>query len=306
MQQTVAPAQPIDVIAGPRMPPGWPWTEQTAAERYNASQSWPRISIVTPSYNQGNFIEQTIRSVLLQNYPNLEYIIIDGGSTDETVDVIKRYGKWINYWVSEPDKGQSHALQKGFNKATGEILAWMNSDDFYEKDALLKVGRAYMQQPFSFYCGSCKMINENDALIQQLYTPKVSFATLIRYWKPHFCPPQPSIFFSRHAFDHTGQFNVGLKYAMDYELWLKAVSKHKFTIVNEPLSYYRVHSASKTGSGNGLEKFIPEWKRVIHEHLKQRPAYVRLQFTIEEQLHFLYRRMKYFSGRVKRLLIKAV
>ena len=98
--------------------------------------NYPRISIVTPSYNQGQFIEQTIRSVLLQNYPNLEYIIIDGGSTDNTVETIEKYEQYITYWVSEPDRGQSHAINKGFARCTGEIMAWLNSDDLYLPSAL--------------------------------------------------------------------------------------------------------------------------------------------------------------------------
>src|SRR6185295_10169303 len=116
--------------------------------------SLPRISIVTPSYNQGQYLEQTIRSVLTQDYPNLEYIIIDGGSTDDSVQIIRKYESRISSWVSEPDSGQSEALEKGFALATGEIAAWINSDDFYEKDALYKVARAYMDEGFDFFCGT--------------------------------------------------------------------------------------------------------------------------------------------------------
>src|ERR1700738_1526878 len=109
---------------------GWPWTTETPrlpAVRPDGSR-WPRITIVTPSFNQGQFIEETIRSVLLQGYPNLEYIIIDGGSTDNTVEIIKKYEPWIACWVSEKDRGQSDALNKGFARATGQILAWLCSD----------------------------------------------------------------------------------------------------------------------------------------------------------------------------------
>jgi glycosyltransferase involved in cell wall biosynthesis len=99
---------------------------------------WPRISIVTPSLNQANYLEETIRSVLLQGYPNIEYIIIDGGSTDESVEIIKKYEKWLSFWISEPDKGQSHAINKGFSKASGEIYAYINSDDLYEQNSVFK------------------------------------------------------------------------------------------------------------------------------------------------------------------------
>jgi glycosyltransferase involved in cell wall biosynthesis len=106
-------------------------------------KKFPKISIVTPSFNQGNFIEQTILSIIKQDYPNLEYIIIDGGSTDNTLDVIKKYEKYLKYWVSEPDNGQSHALNKGFSIATGEIYAYINSDDCLYPGTLLEVAKAF-------------------------------------------------------------------------------------------------------------------------------------------------------------------
>src|SRR6185312_15779847 len=115
----------------PRGKNGWPWTEPTSkSEVFVQPRSiGPRVSIVTPSYNQGQFIEETIRSVLLQGYSNLEYIVIDGGSTDNTVEIIKRYEPWLSYWVSEPDAGQTNAINKGFAVATGEIFGFINSDD---------------------------------------------------------------------------------------------------------------------------------------------------------------------------------
>src|SRR6266536_1115584 len=124
---------------------GWPWTEQAPPlpPLMPGGRSWPRVSIVTPSYNQGQFIEETIRSVILQGYPNLEYIVIDGGSSDQSVAVIRKYEPWISYWVSEKDHGQSHAINKGFARCTGDVLAWLNSDDLYFPGILQYVAHKY-------------------------------------------------------------------------------------------------------------------------------------------------------------------
>src|SRR4051794_28341061 len=117
---------------------GWPWTNEsgTGVSTFEKKEEWPRISIVTPSYNQGGYLEETIRSILLQGYPNLEYLVIDGGSSDESVDVIKKYERHLTYWESAKDRGQSDALNRGFKRATGEWVGWVNSDDLYLPNAL--------------------------------------------------------------------------------------------------------------------------------------------------------------------------
>ena len=132
----------------PKPPPdksGWPWTSGSdqSAEKRPDNADWPRISIVMPSYNQAGYIEETIRSVLLQGYPNLEFIIMDGGSTDGSVEIIKKYGPWLTYWVSESDHGQTHALNTGMRHCTGEVFNWLNSDDYYEPGVLAEVGAAF-------------------------------------------------------------------------------------------------------------------------------------------------------------------
>jgi len=133
--------------------------------KYNFPKSYdlarlPRLSVVTPSYNQGRFIEETIRSVLLQDYPNLEFIIIDGGSTDNTIEVIKKYETWLAYWVSESDRGQSHAINKGIIKATGEILFWLNSDDVVLPGAFKKIAGVFSDNPeIKMVIGQAKVID---------------------------------------------------------------------------------------------------------------------------------------------------
>ena len=141
---------------------GWPWSEQSKQlpKTMKNGKLWPKISIVTPSFNQVQFIEETIRSVILQNYPNLEYIIIDGGSTDGSVEIIKKYEKYLTYWVSEPDSGQSEAINKGWKIATGDIIAWLNSDDMYMPYALSTIASMYAANPDKIiFQGSCNNID---------------------------------------------------------------------------------------------------------------------------------------------------
>src|SRR5687767_12795196 len=117
---------------------GWPWNQETTFNPGDSKKDWPKISIVTPSYNQGIFLEETLRSILLQNYPNLELIVIDGGSNDNSVEIIKKYEPWITYWITEKDRGQSDAINKGIRRTTGEILTWINSDDLLTPGSLKK------------------------------------------------------------------------------------------------------------------------------------------------------------------------
>ena len=134
-----------DLPAPPPGKTGWIWTEQSnpLPPKMPDGTEWPRISIVTPSYNQGHYIEETIRSILLQGYPNLEYIIIDGGSTDRSVEIIQKYASFLTYWVSEPDNGQTQAIDKGLAYCTGEIFNWVNSDDFLSRNALATIASAF-------------------------------------------------------------------------------------------------------------------------------------------------------------------
>ena len=142
---------------------GWPWTEGSPklTDHMTNGNRWPLVSIVTPSYNQGQFIEETIRSVLLQGYPNLEYIIIDGGSTDNSVEIIRKYEPWLAYWVSEPDNGQSEAINRGWSISQGDILAWLNSDDMYTQNAIQTAVSTLQRHPeMTMIYGDTNVINE--------------------------------------------------------------------------------------------------------------------------------------------------
>lgn len=172
-----------DLPPPPEGKTGWPWTRETprVPESMPDGKPWPRISIVTPSYNQGQFIEETIRSVLLQGYPDLEYIIIDGGSTDESVEIIRKYERWITFWVSEPDSGQTNAINKGFKRSTGEIVAWLNSDDVYTAGSLCTAAKAFAEQPHvAVIYGKIDAIDADTSILSHISSREFDLEELYR------------------------------------------------------------------------------------------------------------------------------
>src|SRR5881628_3421443 len=143
---------------------GWPWTEESRRlqDQMPDGRPWPRISVVTPSYNQGQFIEETIRSILLQGYPDLEYLVLDGASTDNSVEIIKQYSPWLSYWTSEPDSGQSDAINRGLKMATGDFATWINSDDMLCKNALADHALRVGFDANVVYLGFCRYIDRDS------------------------------------------------------------------------------------------------------------------------------------------------
>jgi glycosyltransferase involved in cell wall biosynthesis len=243
---------------------GWPWTKATSYAFENpmgSESSWPKISIVTPSYNQGLYIEETIRSVLLQGYPNLEYIIIDGGSIDESMEIIKKYEHWLAYWVSEPDKGQSHAINKGMEKATGDLVAWINSDDVYKQGAFYHVASIFIEHPeLGLIYGLAEMVDNRSQPTGQLVGEPFSLESMISKGN---LIPQPSTFFRADAFRKAGGVSEDYDFAMDFDLWLKIGLNHHVYSENTVWSQFRIHSASKSGT----EKI--EFRREDYEIIKQ-------------------------------------
>lgn len=228
----------------------WPMAPPTAtiAPGLPAGQSWPKISIVTPSYNQGPYLEKTIRSVLLQGYPNLEYIIIDGGSTDQSVDIIRKYEPWINYWVSEKDRGQSDAINRGLARATGELLGWLNSDDWYTEGAFFKVAAAYLEDPeVGALYGQGHIVNERGEVT---HTPELVQADRqsLLDWANGSDFMQPSCFFTKEAWLECGPLDEGLYFSLDVDLWLKISEKYRFRKIDDLLSMSLTHSEAKTTS----------------------------------------------------------
>ncbi len=244
---------------------GWPWTTESKplAQQMPNGSEWPRISIVTPSYNQGCYIEETIRSVLLQNYPNLEYVIIDGGSTDETVDIIKKYEPWLTYWVSEPDRGQSHAIHKGFQNASGDICNWLCSDDTFLQETLCKVVKNIKLGDPCWLIGNSILFDEATRKSVKLNIPASFSIDNLTRWRG-FWIHQPSVFWNARLHKLAFDLDENLHYCMDIDLWLHFYLITRPEIIQSFLSVSRHHKNSKTtGYSSTHELYLQElakWK----------------------------------------------
>ena len=215
-------------------------------------------------------MEETILSVLNQNYPNLEYIIIDGGSTDNSVEIIKKYEDRITYWVSEPDDGMTDALNKGFRKVTGEILNWINSDDYFLPGAFFAAAKGFNDGDprLGFIYGSCQNIKSDGSLLEE--RKMIDFdADILRYGRNLFA--QPASFFHRRVMEKIGLPDEKLNYAMDYEYWLRALDAgFKFKNINTTLAAFRYHLESKSVDSRSM--IVDESEQVMLDqvlHLKR-------------------------------------
>lgn len=210
-----------------------------------------RLTIVTPSFNQASFIERTIKSVLSQDHPDVEYLVMDGGSTDGTVDVLERYSGKLQ-WISERDNGQSDAINKGLRMATGDVVAFLNSDDTYVPGALARVASYFNTHPQAMWAyGKCRIIDENDREIRRPITwyknvllRRYSFTKLLA---ENFIS-QPSTFWRRRLHDEIGYLNEEEHFVMDYEFWLRAGQRYPAGVIEGYLANFRMYNASKSGS----------------------------------------------------------
>lgn len=207
----------------------------------------PKITVITPSYNQGGYIEDTILSVIGQGYPNLEYIIIDGGSTDDTINVLKKYENHITRWISEKDNGQGSAINKGFTLATGDILCWLNSDDMYLPGTLKYISERLDISKPEILIGNCIHIKEGTGIAVGSDVVADHFRHDI-LWCDYVL--QPSSFWTRKIWQATGTLNEDLYYAFDWDWFIRAkIEKANFKVAERQLSVYRIHGAHKSSFG---------------------------------------------------------
>ena len=233
--------------AAPRGKTGWPWTGGPVSEcDFTDSPSAPRITIVTPSYNQGEFLEEAIRSVLLQGYPNLEYFIIDGGSTDQSLEILRKYEPWLDHWVSEPDRGQSHALNKGLARATGVIAGWLCADDLLLPGALGAIVELRQQQPKAVvWCGACQDIDREGNPLRLVFPKPGTRSELADWWCPAVIP-QSSALFDLQACRAAGLIEERLHFVMDVALWMRLAEQGRFAVTSKILSCNRVYPETKS------------------------------------------------------------
>jgi glycosyltransferase involved in cell wall biosynthesis len=223
-----------------------------------------KVSVITPSYNQAEFLERTILSVINQDYPNIEYIIIDGGSTDGSLDIIRKYENRLAWWVSEKDNGQSHAINKGLSRCTGDIVNWLNSDDLLMPSAIRILVEYFHKYPeIKMFYGDRLVIGSNDQVIEARELP--SFKRSIARIAGKI--PQETAFFSRELLQKTGGLNENLHYTMDVDLWYRFLKYTDFYHIPFILGSYRTHESSKSFQVFGKERKTEDAKNEINRLL---------------------------------------
>ncbi len=216
------------------------------------------VSIVTPSFNQARYIEATIQSVLAQDYPRIEYLIVDGGSTDGTVEIIKKYASRVAWWASEKDQGQTDAINKGFGRAGGQILAWLNSDDTYEPGAVSAAVKYLLEHPnVGMVYGDCNFINDDGRVIGRFGSAQTDYR-LLRQGYVHI--PQQTMFFRAEWRRQVGPLDPSFYFAMDYDLWTRLAAYTELKYVPQTWANFRLHTTGKTIAAD--DRCWPEMIRI--------------------------------------------
>lgn len=258
--------------------------------------NYPKISIVTPVYNQVQYLEQTILSIIKQGYPNLEYIIIDGGSTDGTVDVIKKYESQLAYWVSEPDKGMYHAIQKGFEHSTGEIMCWLNSDDVFFDKCLFAISYIFMHHPeIEWFSGKSATIDADGVILgvdDIDGIDSIRFCKYDFYLNRGFWVPQSSTIWRRSIWNKIGaSLDTNLRLAGDFDLWLRFINIAPQYVANTLIGTYRLREGQ-------LSQMMNKYMQEVQQSIANNPLPIDEQYLLK-----IYKRKLYWAEKIDKLKI---
>lgn len=295
---------------------------------------YPKISIVTPSYNQGEFLEETILSVISQNYPNLEYIVIDGGSTDDSVEIIKKYEKYITYWVSEKDNGHAHALNKGFEKSTGEIMAWINSDDKYFEWTFKTISEIYSKfKEVEWTLGLYANFDRKGVLMSGENSVRAVYKNIFSYLFSDLHIQQESVFWRRSLWEKSGGYvSEEVKLMVDTELWCRFFLHEKLYHIDQVIGGYRIYGLNRSHNNdkfvqsdieisiNSLFKSLPDHFQHDYQQIIDYRSFLKMYYeemnTVNYNLdnnmflkilpHLIYAKVKDFIFKVKFKKVKPI
>lgn len=273
----------------PPPPPGktgWPWTEGAPALPATApgGRPWPRLSLITPSYNQGQFLEETLRSVLLQGYPDLEYIVVDGGSQDESAAIIAKYAPWLSFWVSERDHGQAEAINKGFARATGGLIGWLNSDDYLLPGSLARIAQAHLERPEAILLGDVELFTQDGTFAKVFEQKGVSFRAMVEVWSPGMFWSQPGTFIPLTAYKQVGGLDESLRFVFDRDWMCRLLRVAPVHYLRAPVARFRMHDASKTMAE--ARDWLPETVAVTERFWDEVPGLDKARALAEIELWF--------------------